>query len=126
MRIDPDIMSLDLECISYKVCRDEGWSLAIVDTVELEYRAFLQVVRNCKGDSNVAPTLRIDRFWHHHILDTNRYMADCDLLFGYYLHHFPYSGVFGEDDAEIQRDRVSETQRHLNAILSNHTPQRRF
>jgi hypothetical protein len=121
MPIDPDIMALDLEAIHYKACRDEGWSLAETDAVELGYRAFLQDIRNNPGSDDIAPSRTIDRFWHHHILDTAKYMRDCQELFGFYLHHFPYSGVFEGDDVEAQRRRFAASQQRLRLILSEIT-----
>lgn len=116
MKMDNDIRTLNLECVSFKACRDEGWTLEATDKIEMEYRKFLQIVRDNKGRGDIAPTLPVDRFWHHHILDTHKYIEDCDLLFGGYLHHFPYSGVFGADDAEIQRQRVAETVHRLRLL----------
>ncbi len=123
MLIDPDIMALDLEAVHYKTCRTEGWSLAKTDAVELGYRAFLQDVRNNPGSNEIAPSRDTDCFWHHHILDTTKYMRDCQTLFGFYLHHFPYSGVFGGDDAEAQHRRFAASQERLRLILSENTHQ---
>lgn len=107
--IDADITSLDLECVSYKACRDEGWSRDKVDRIEKEYRAFLQVLKNADRSCSLAPTLDIDKYWHHHILDTYKYYSDCHLIFGYYVHHFPYSGIFGKEDGNKQSERVRNT-----------------
>jgi hypothetical protein len=41
----------------------------------------------------------VDTFWHYHILDTRKYAADCQAVFGQFLHHFPYSGLRGNEDA---------------------------
>src|SRR5581483_9524182 len=41
----------------------------------------------------------IDTFWHGHILDTMKYAEDCQNVFGFFLHHFPYFGLRGEEDA---------------------------
>ena len=41
----------------------------------------------------------MDKFWHAHILDTRKYIEDCERVFGCYLHHFPYFGMRGADDA---------------------------
>lgn len=117
-KLDSDIESLNLECISYKACRDEKWSLEKVDKIENEYRAFLQVLRNTDRLCSVAPTLDIDKYWHHHILDTIKYSNDCSFLFGYYVHHFPYSGIFGEDDAKEQSERVKNTIFAIKEYLS--------
>ena len=32
-----------------------------------------------------------DLFWHLHILDTRQYIEDCKNIFGYYLHHNPFT-----------------------------------
>ncbi|MEI8026211.1 MAG: hypothetical protein WCI18_07665 [Pseudomonadota bacterium] len=39
----------------------------------------------------LSPTDIIDSFWHEHILDTQKYFADCKALFGEYMHHSPSS-----------------------------------
>lgn len=109
MRIDPDIRALDLEAIAFKACVDEGWNIDDVDAAEKDYRIFLQAVRDNPGMS-LAPTRRTDKFWHHHILDTTKYISDCDRLFGRYIHHFPYSGVLNEADAKEQDGRFMKTQ----------------
>ncbi|MBN8885171.1 MAG: glycine-rich domain-containing protein-like [Rudaea sp.] len=118
MKIDDDILYLDLECVAYKACRDENWSIAKVDETEREYRAFLQLVRSFPNKSDIAPTRDVDRLWHHHILDTEKYAADCQRLFGVFLHHYPYSGIFSEQDAETQRDRVDRSRMLIHQILN--------
>jgi hypothetical protein len=47
----------------------------------------------------LAPSKDVDKFWHGHILDTLKYAEDCQNVFGYFLHHFPYFGMRGEEDA---------------------------
>lgn len=106
MNVDTDIADLNLECVSYKVLRDEGWSLDRVERVEREYRAFLQIIRDGQGRDDIGPTKEIDTMWHHHILDTEKYARDSGALFGFFLHHYPYSGIFGEADAAAQSERV--------------------
>jgi hypothetical protein len=118
MILDQDITDLDLECIAYKVCRDERWNVDYVDRVELNYRAFLQLVRNAGSADSVAPTMEVDIFWHHHILDTYKYHRDCQNLFGNYLHHYPYSGIFGDDDRKLQTERVVATRERIAAIVN--------
>ena len=49
-------------------------------------------------DQTIVPTKDIDIFWHYHILDTRKYMEDCDKIFGSYFHHFPYFGSRGKED----------------------------
>lgn len=118
MNIDTDIRQLNLECISYKACRDENWSLEKVDCIEREYRAYLQIIRDTSCSDTVAPTRDIDLFWHYHILDTWKYIEDCEKLFGSYLHHYPYSGIFGKSDAEKQSQRVKNTIVLIDKLLA--------
>ena len=59
-----------------------------------------------------APLMDVDTFWHYHILDTLKYAADCEQVFGYFLHHFPYIGLRGEDD-EAAHQRVGERMKQL-------------
>jgi hypothetical protein len=104
--LSPAVRELNLECIAFKVAFDEGWSLEAVDRVEFYYRCFLQANLD-NPTKRLAPTKEIDRFWHHHILDTQKYMEDCKTILGYYLHHFPYSGIRSDQD-EIEQQRRSE------------------
>jgi hypothetical protein len=116
MYISPKVAALNLEAIAYKVCRDEGVDLLEVERMEAGYRAFLQIALDAEPGFSPAPTRAIDIFWHHHILDTQKYHADCEAVFGFYLHHFPYSGIFPGEDADAQAARRLETDRRLAQI----------
>jgi hypothetical protein len=115
--IDQDILDLDLDPIAFKLKLDEDWSLEEIDAGIMDYRAMLQLIRNADGQS-VAPSPTIDTVWHHHILDTRKYIDDCMALFGRYIHHYPYSGVFGEDDAREQHARYERSCAAIRAIVS--------
>jgi len=118
MKIDQDILDLNLEAVQFKLAADEGWELERIELGTLAYRAFLQVIRDSDSGGNVAPNRDIDITWHHHILDTRAYHEDCQRLFGRYLHHFPYSGMFGESDAAAQQARVARTIALINQKLT--------
>jgi hypothetical protein len=68
------------------------------DFCELHYKRWLFLRRKYEGQL-LPPTRDIDILWHAHILDTYRYHEDCELVFGYYFHHYPYFGVRGDEDA---------------------------
>ncbi len=74
------------------------WSERKVERVELMYRRFLFL--QTTSPKTVVPTKDIDEFWHGHILDTQKYPVDCQKAFGFFLHHFPYFGMRGGDDAQ--------------------------
>lgn len=117
--MDKDIAELDLDAIAYKVCRDEGFSLREVDEAVVGYRAFLQIIRDAEPGFSAAPTRAIDIVWHHHILDTLKYHHDCNLLFGKYIHHFPYSGIFEGEDILLQEQRREDTNKRLSRIITD-------
>lgn len=94
------IRSLDLDPIKIKLMDREGerWTREYADEVEVWYRRFLFLNAKYRNQPIVV-TKPIDTFWHYHILDTMKYAADCQAVFGFFLHHFPYFGMRGDDDA---------------------------
>ena len=100
------VMQLDLEPIKMKlmhVASGEGWSQDRANAMEKEYRRFLCLMK-MYPDEDTAPLVDVDTFWHYHILDTMKYAADCEQVFGYFLHHYPYVGMRGEDDEQFRLD----------------------
>lgn len=108
------IAALDLDPIKVKLMHKEsgeGWSLERANAVEFEYRRFLCLMKLFPNEQ-AAPLFDVDIFWHYHILDTMKYAIDCDHIFGYFLHHFPYSGLHVEND-EAARYRVGARTQEL-------------
>ena len=108
------IAELNLDAIKVKLMHresGEGWSLEKANAVEFEYRRFLILMKQFP-EEETAPLMDVDTFWHYHILDTLKYAADCQQVFGYFLHHFPYIGLRGEDDAAAH-ERVGERMKQL-------------
>lgn len=108
------IAALDLEPIKVKLMHEEsgeGWTLERANAIECEYRRFLFLMKKYPHEQT-APLVEVDIFWHYHILDTMKYHADCDAVFGHYLHHFPYIGLRGEDD-EAAHLRVGQRMKEL-------------
>lgn len=100
------VMNLDLSPIKSKLMHvesGEGWKLEKANAVEKEYRRFL-ILMKMYPEENTAPLVDVDTFWHYHILDTMKYATDCDAFFGYFLHHYPYVGMRGEDDEQFRLD----------------------
>ena len=108
------IAELDLEPIKVKLMHEEsgeGWTLERASAIEFEYRRFLILMKKYPHEQT-APLVDVDMFWHYHILDTMKYAADCEAVFGYFLHHFPYIGLRGEDD-EAAHQRVGQRMKEL-------------
>ena len=97
-QIKSAVDSLDLEPIKFKIsCKEDGygWTSEHVEQIELAYRRFL-VLHAKYPQQQIAPTKDIDAFWHAHILDTRKYAADCQRIFGEFVHHYPYLGMLGD------------------------------
>jgi len=103
--------NLDLEPIKVSLTQRKegaGWPLDKAELLEVWYRRFLYLVK-LYPEKAVVPSKDVDIFWHTHILDTQKYMADCETLFGKYFHHFPYFGMRGTKDRRNLEDAFLET-----------------
>jgi hypothetical protein len=108
------IAELDLDPIKVKLMHKEsgeGWTREYANLMEIEYRRFLCLTKMFP-DEAIAPLLDVDVFWHYHILDTMKYAADCESVFGHFLHHYPYLGMHGEEDRG-QHQRVGNRMMEL-------------
>lgn len=107
------IDALDLTMVKMKLClpvkkEGKGWTQNIADLAEGLYKQFLRL-NLLYPTKSIVPTRLIDEMWHQHILDTRAYDADCQRIFGYKLHHFPYFGLRDEQDAQDLADSFSDT-----------------
>ncbi|MFO0704812.1 MAG: hypothetical protein U0517_02420 [Candidatus Andersenbacteria bacterium] len=93
------IWLLDLDPIMVKLMdkkEGKGWTLEQALLAVGEYRRFLFLT--VTREETIVPTEFVDAVWHAHILDTMKYAKDCEEIFGFFLHHFPYFGMRGEED----------------------------
>jgi hypothetical protein len=92
---------MDLEPVMVKAMDPEegyGWSFEFTAAVAEEYRKYLTLCIEYP-EIPVVPSNFVDDFWHLHILDTEKYQEDCEEFLGFFLHHFPYFGMRGAEDA---------------------------
>ena len=75
-----------------------GWSKEDITATNTLYKEWL-ALQICYPDVDLSPNKKLDEYWHMHILDTLAYTQDCLLLFGQYLHHYPYFGLEGDAGA---------------------------
>ncbi|MCE0975440.1 MULTISPECIES: glycine-rich domain-containing protein [Pseudomonas] len=73
------------------------WTRERAEKAVQNYTRYMAVTK-ALGGLQMVPNGDIDEIWHMHILDTRAYMADCNALFGEYLHHYPYFGMLGEEN----------------------------
>ena len=85
---------LDLRSVRDAMIEKHGWTEERADAAQLEYVRFLTLLQTKPGFM-LIPWLDasgrddLDQFWHQHILDTEKYAADCKALFGRMIHHNP-------------------------------------
>jgi hypothetical protein len=108
------IDKLDFERIKRKLMHRHRGALTeeAIEQAEAGYRQFLKLAAKYP-DVPVVPSEAVDEFWHMHILDTQRYAADCERIFGYMIHHDPYLGIDGPEDEA----RLLEAAKHSNALF---------
>ena len=112
------IESLDLECIKIKLMyaeEGEKWTRSQADEAEKLYKRFLYMVSGT--NRRIVPTRPIDKFWHTHILDTRKYADDCQRVFGYFVHHFPYFGMRGDKDKANLHLEFEEACAHYKSLF---------
>ena len=105
-------MNLNLDPMKIKLMiEDDGpcWTREQCNAAEKWYKRFL-ILNLLYPDKSIVPSKEIDEMWHYHILDTEKYAEDCQDTFGYFLHHFPYFGMRGEEDAKKLQSSFLETQ----------------
>jgi hypothetical protein len=100
-------MNININNLRNKVKRENNWDEETWKLASEEYVRFL-TLRQKYPSVTLVPSELVDVVWHAHILNTEQYHADCDRLFGRYLHHVPHL----EDDVSEENEQgYLETQR---------------
>jgi hypothetical protein len=111
---------IDLEPIMVKLChttRGHGWDMERAEAGIALYRRWLWL-HLAFPEMNFSPSDEIDKVWHAHQLDNEKYARDCQEMFGRMLYHNPYAGMLGPDDEAAQAARFAETKR----LFAHHFP----
>lgn len=109
--IEPNIAEIDLEMVKMKlqdVDEGLGWSSDQCESAEIEYKRYWNLCS--KYGKGIVPNKIMDQMWHYHILDTKAYHQDSNKIFGGYMHHYPYFGMRGEEDASDLKDSFEKTK----------------
>jgi hypothetical protein len=119
------LKNLNWEPIAYKLMYPEsgqGWTKEQTGRAIALYIMFL-ALKHQHPHVAIVPSQNIDRVWHTHILDTEKYAQDCQQVFGCVLHHFPYFGLRGEEDKQNLQTSFSLTQslflEHFNILMTD-------
>ena len=120
--IHPLVEELNFDRLKWKIVRgSNNITDEIVQIAEQEYKRFL-TISILNPDVGLAPTPLMDEMWHALILDTANYMADCELLFGKYIHHNPDFGPYSPSEAKSKIHTSSKTTIRLYNELYNENP----
>lgn len=105
------VARIDLSPINEKLRHAEPavWTETRLQETEAVYRKFL-ALHLAFPETTLVPNFLIDDYWHQHILDTRRYVADCLTVFGYVLHHDPMFGLRGEEDRLANQSAFAMTK----------------
>jgi hypothetical protein len=110
------IQALDLESVKIRAMDPElgeGWTREYADSIEVAYKNYLTMLTKYPEDAeDILLSEDVDEFWHTHILQTTKYAADCQKVFGNFLHHEPHVGEVTSEDIE-RRDAQAEKTRRL-------------
>ncbi|WP_254700217.1 hypothetical protein [Trinickia violacea] len=106
------IDELDFDRMKQKMLHGQRstWTAEALAHAEEGYRRFLKLAAKYP-QMPVVPSEAVDDFWHAHILDTQRYAADCERIFGGVLHHNPYVGIDGPEDEARLLSMAEETNK---------------
>ncbi|TAD77415.1 MAG: hypothetical protein EA001_10265 [Oscillatoriales cyanobacterium] len=99
--IDQRLQALDWGPIAFQLTDHSaglGWSCDRAANALAGYLQFLRAIA-LFPQAPLVPSPDIDQAWHCHLLDTQKYAADCQFLFGRFIDHNPYAGV-GTPSAE--------------------------
>ncbi|AOM01032.1 glycine-rich domain-containing protein [Cobetia marina] len=118
--LDINVSRLDLARLKHKYTASSEAEMSVEawDKAEREYRRFLSLKAFYPAVS-LVPSKEVDALWHAHILDTRAYREDCHQVFGRFIDHYPYFGIYGEDDYQQLKDAFAQTvalyEKHFGA-----------
>lgn len=101
---------LNFDKLKWKLTQsaEATWNDGQCDFADMEYRKFLSL-KKWYPKLIFVPSKLVDKFWHEHILDTQSYANDCKKVFGHFLHHYPYFGIYDDKDQDNLQSAFDET-----------------
>ena len=91
-----------------------GWTDEFCDKVLSGYRDFL-LCKRISPETKIIPSFSINQMWQQHILDTQNYARDCQLLVGKLL-HYPADQDDNEEE-EVYKSTKSKRIADTKALL---------
>ncbi|MEP0265397.1 hypothetical protein [Dokdonia sp.] len=115
----PEIQNLNFDRIKHKMALKEslGWSEEKINLAEREYKRYLTLIK-LHINKRIVPSKLMDEFWHMHILDTKSYREDCQQIFNRFIDHFPYFGIYGQEDHQNLLNEFEETKKMYQSVFN--------
>ncbi|PKH02129.1 hypothetical protein CXF72_13320 [Psychromonas sp. MB-3u-54] len=121
--LNEKVSALDFERLKHKFTDTDEAEMAVEewDAGQLEYQRFL-TLKMLYPSEVLVPSKLVDKVWHAHILDTRAYREDCEKLFGRFIDHYPYFGVYGKDDQKLLEQSFDKTidlyEKHFDVSMA--------
>lgn len=105
------VYSINFDAIKWKLTKSSEAKMTVAkcDFATEEYQKFL-ILKLLYPSVELVPNKLVDEMWHAHILDTKSYREDCHRVFGFFLDHFPYFGIYGDDDQKKLMQAFEQTK----------------
>lgn len=104
------IDTIDFTPHGYKLEKEYGWSVSKINYTIKLYKEWL-ALQALYENLSFAPSELVDEFWHVHILDTRKYMNDCNLIKGEFIHHYPYFGLTEQENESVLESGFTLTKK---------------
>ena len=118
--LEMQVSLLDFARLKHKYTASSEAEMSVEqwDAAEQEYRRFLTL--KCLYPAvALVPSKQVDEIWHAHILDTRAYREDCHQVFGRFIDHYPYFGIYGQEDYQELKNAFAHTvalyEKHFGA-----------
>jgi hypothetical protein len=109
------IDALDLTQVLAKATETYQWTPEQAGQADHWYRNFLWLCYK-HGPPLGAIGKDADDLWHVHLLDTAKYRADCQTVFGHFLDHTPLYGPPGARETETHTATTALYQSEFGAL----------
>jgi len=104
------VSKVDFTPHGYKLEREYDWGEDKINHAIKIYKEWL-VLQVFYEELSFAPSELIDELWHVHILDTRKYMNDCNAIKGEFIHHYPYFGITDQENEGVLEDGFALTKK---------------
>ena len=97
------VKALDMAAVVAVLVQRDGYSPTKAAELAEEYRKYLALVG---AGLQPVPSKKVDDAWHAHMLNTKKYAADTQALFGHFLHHEPANLLLNQEGMQEQKSSM--------------------